>query len=104
MILARLSLMFAKNLKFHGLEQSGMGVNTLPLKCPVCGLPFKSLGRLAQHVFQLADWYIRRPSGKGVGSRVRHYRWLKERNITMRYESVKRYLEGLLRQGLIKRV
>ncbi|MDH5779274.1 MAG: hypothetical protein OEZ29_01615 [Candidatus Bathyarchaeota archaeon] len=76
----------------------------MPLKCPVCGLAYESLGRLAQHVFQLAYWYQFRRRGKGVGRRILHYEWLKARNITLRYDSVKRYLEDLLRQGLIQQI
>ena len=71
---------------------------------PGCGESYKSLGYLAQHVFKLAELYPRKRFGKRVAMRHMHYNWLKERNVTIRYESVKRYLERLLRQGSIKQI
>lgn len=78
------------------------------LRCPVpnCSAdPCTDLTTLAQHVFQLADWYARGARrGKGVAMRQLHYKWLKDRNITLTYEAVKKYLEDLLRRGKIEEV
>lgn len=78
----------------------------MPLKCPVphCSSdPFKDLDALAKHVFQLARWYPLKRSGEGVGMRQIHYEWLKQKNVTLKYETIRRYLENLLSQDQSKK-
>ncbi len=68
----------------------------MPFKCPVCGLSYKYLRDLTQHVFQLAYWRQYKRTGKGIGKRIRHYDWLRDRKIIIKYDVIRRYLESLL--------